>query len=288
MQSVILHSGCKINLTLKILGRRPDGRHDLETLFFPLDSPRDELEIFSEESGGFLLVSHNAEIDPTNNTLSKAYTLFSEASGFKPSLRVQLRKGVPSGAGLGGGSADAAVFLQWLNQEAKELALNDEQLLHLAANVGADVPFFLVNKSCWGRGIGDILTPCNAKQDLGLFGLTLLLICPTLQVSTAWAYSIFDQYQAKNHLTNVLKLAKQPSSLQENGFYFENSFESPVFQILSELEELKRQLLRLGASVALMSGSGASFFALYRDFGKAQDALNILQTSKVAVYCHAL
>ncbi len=339
MQKTILRSGCKINLTLRILNRRADGLHNLDTVFFPLSEPHDELILdhlpdFSEhpdrsdggskdrcrgtdgkqESETFVLErvtfrdaivsdslpsglsrSNTPDLDLRKNTLTTAYTLFATASGFRPRLRATLIKGVPSGAGLGGGSADAASLLLWLNARAAQadLALPPPALADIAAQVGADVPFFLGGKPCRGRGIGTDLDPCDPVNDLGLAGWGLLLLCPAVQVSTPRAYAAYDTWQdsilTRSSETDIQRhLLHTGETGKDRVFWFENSFECPVFQALPELARLKTRLLREGAAAAVMSGSGASLFALFRRSHKAFHVAQRLRESGMVTYCHTL
>lgn len=328
MNTTTLRSGCKINLTLRICGRLPDGRHELDTIFFPLSEPWDELvirpadpcgsgESGPEDSGaapGLVLEEvvfrHGrppTEDDPAraidlkNNTLTKACELFGAASGFRPALRATLFKGVPSGAGLGGGSADAAALLLWLNASAAACGrgLDEAALTRVAAAVGADTPFFLSSTPCRGTGAGDRLVPCDPVRDFGLAGYGLLLVCPAVHVSTAWAYAAFDAWAearraGRFRLTAPAETAMhtypfQGRETRSGGvFWFENSFEAPVFQAWPELARLKARLLREGAGAAVMSGSGAAMFALFRQPDKAVVLAERLRESGMAAYSRIL
>lgn len=132
METAALRIGCKVNLTLRITGVRPNGWHELDTVFLPLDEPSDTLRLALRPRGGLALHCAEPGIDPENNTLTKAYRLFAEASGFRPGVEAVLEKGIPHGAGLGGGSADAAALLGWLNARAPE-PLPLPELVGLAA-----------------------------------------------------------------------------------------------------------------------------------------------------------
>ncbi len=181
--------GCKINIFLKILGRRNDGYHELSTLFWPMPEPHDELKI-TWGGEGITVLCGEAGIDPRSNTLTKAYGLYSAAKGRAPGCTVRLIKGVPSGAGLGGGSADAAALLLRLNAVASG-PLNEEEMLRIAASVGADVPFFLQSEPCFAEGVVEKLIPFKGPARRGYF----LLVCPDVKVSTANAYSLWDAAQ---------------------------------------------------------------------------------------------
>ncbi|MDE7065926.1 MAG: 4-(cytidine 5'-diphospho)-2-C-methyl-D-erythritol kinase, partial [Desulfovibrionaceae bacterium] len=179
-----LHAGCKINLGLHITGVRADGYHELDSLFYPLPEPHDTLHIRENAVPGLTLECSRTDIDPRRNTVTRAYAAFSAATDFSPALQVVLEKGIPQGAGLGGGSADAGALLRALNAWAP-VPLREAELVNVAAAVGADVPFFLYNRPCRVRGIGERMTPCEPD----LSGLHLLLLCPDVHISTPWAYA---------------------------------------------------------------------------------------------------
>jgi 4-diphosphocytidyl-2-C-methyl-D-erythritol kinase len=209
-------------------------------------------------------------IDSADNTLTRAWAVFAQACGFSPALTLRLRKGIPQGAGLGGGSADAAALLQWLNAHAPR-PLPAERLPALAATVGADVPFFLYNTPCRATGIGDRLTPCASP----LKGWTLVLVCPPEQVSTPWAYRAYD---ARTHaaLTGCAAQAINLGSLYtdrpKGSLLLRNDFEPVVFEAFAAVRACTERLLRLGAQGAVMSGSGASVLGLFRRQAEAQKA----------------
>lgn len=293
-----LTSGCKINLWLRIVGKRADGMHELDTLFFPLSQPQDRL-VLQREGSDFVLEDVQfqpeikpVEIDPKQNTLLKAWNLFGLASGFALGLRARLTKGVPAGAGLGGGSADAAALLQWLNTQAATYgkSLNAEKLADIALKVGADVPFFLLNRPCLAKGVGEILTPCDPIHDFGLAGYSLVVVCPNISISTPEAYAKFDAWQRSKHLTKNQKMATENCSFSKTALrkLCENSFEEPMVQEWSELGAIKTLLLGKGAEVALLSGSGSAMFALFQRSGDAQNALESLRNLGMAVFCRSL
>ena len=215
-----LRAGCKINLGLRIVGRRSDGWHELDTLFVALPAPWDELRfrLRPEDGAGLRLCCATPGIDPERNTLSRAFARYAAATGFGPALDVELIKGVPMGAGLGGGSADAAALLLALQEGARQAAsgaagpLSAVALNELAAEVGADVPFFLragisredgskTPPDCvptagaagqvWrATGIGENLAP--AALPVWAQGRGLLLLCPKVHVATPWAFAAWD------------------------------------------------------------------------------------------------
>lgn len=267
--SLTLRAGCKVNFFLRVTGKRPDGYHTLESLFLPLSYPYDELHITEASGTGLSLSCSLPELDPQRNTVFKAYTLYADATGFAPGLAVHLQKGIPHGAGLGGGSADAAVLLRYLNERtAAENApsMTMEQMTVLAARVGADVPFFLRSVPALAGGIGDELTPVPHPVP----GWSLVLVCPPLRVSTAWAFSAWDNREKQDFFLRTLTIPGENDRKPiVHGHWLENSFEAVVFRIHPELEELKKQLLVLGADAALMSGTGSSVFGLFKQRERA-------------------
>ncbi|HBW16896.1 MAG TPA: 4-(cytidine 5'-diphospho)-2-C-methyl-D-erythritol kinase [Desulfovibrio sp.] len=283
--AVTLRSGCKVNLDLHITSRRDDGYHEIDSLFLPLEEPHDELVVTVGDAPGITVTCAIQGIDPTRNTVTRAYDAYAEASGFRPPLRVELRKGVPHGAGLGGGSANAAAILNHLESIAPH-PLGRETLCRLAARIGADVPFFIHAVPCRASGIGEIITPVAWPYK----GFTLLLACPQVQVSTAWAYGALDaaeekQLRVRGCLTTG-GVADRNSFSRES--WLHNSFEPVVFASHPELRSLKEALLRHGAAAALMSGSGASVFALFRRREDAEAAFEQLKGHDIRVYQHLL
>jgi len=276
-QEETIRTGGKINLFLFITGRRENGYHELATLFVRLPEPQDTL-IFRPSSHGEGVQVHCdvPGIDPASNTLTKAWRLYAEATGFAPALNVELIKGIPHGAGLGGGSADGAEVLAWLQRHAPE-PLCSEKLNEIAARVGADVPFFLQEGPCLAEGIGDKLTPF----DPGLNGRYGLLLCPGVHVDTAWAYAAWDAERASFPLTEKTKADKYNRSSCQT-FYGRNDFETVVFGAHPVLSALKEQLLQCGADIAGMSGSGSSLFGLFQSRELAVRAVEHFRKGKDA------
>lgn len=265
----------KINLFLFITGILPSGYHELKTLFLPLTEPRDELVFRPAAGEGGLRVCCDVEgIDPERNTLTRAYDLYAQASGFAPAVDVKLIKGIPHGAGLGGGSSDAACVLRWLQRHAPQ-PLPEKELYSLAARVGADVPFFLLNRPCLAEGIGERLSPVES----GVEGFSCLLLCPPVRVNTAWAYAAWDKERASFSLTEKTKADKNNRSSCQS-FYGMNDFEPVIFAAHPSLAALKARLLKEGADIAGMSGSGSTLFGLFRDSGRAAQAAAVLRDQK--------
>lgn len=254
---------CKINLGLRVLGLRSDGYHEIESFFYPLDYPCDTLLFRESAAGNFSLSFDAAGIDPQNNTMSKAYRLFADACPELPGLELVVQKRIPQGAGLGGGSSDAASLLLWLNKRVPR-PLCAKKLSQIAAEVGADVPFFLNPRPSLVCGIGEKI---QARPFCGK-GLWLVLCCPKQGISTAWAFAAFDRLKRQQK-----SLTKRP--LTDNGFALkeqDNDLAHAVFAAYPELSELRERLLAFGASTASMSGSGSSIYGIFRSEARAKKA----------------
>jgi 4-diphosphocytidyl-2-C-methyl-D-erythritol kinase len=262
---VVLRPGCKVNLNLAIVGVHPDGYHELDSLFYPLSSPCDILTISRGGKPGLEVACSRTGLADKGNILYAAYDAWSQRMGYAPCLNVYLQKNIPVGGGLGGGSSDAAMFLKWLNDTAKDAGLSQEQLARLARDLGADVPFFLVNHPSRARGRGERLQ----KVDLDLSGYYHLLICPQVHVSTAWAYGTWDKMlrsageekKSSRILTMHSRAVRKPSSRRHLVLY--NDFERVVFPVHPSLYRLKLAMIALRACGCVMSGSGASLVAFF-------------------------
>jgi len=281
-----LRIGCKVNLYLEITGVRENGYHELESLFYPVSEPHDTLELaLAEDAPGLVLTCSDKALETPSNLVAKAYEAFAAASGWRPGLRAHLDKSIPSGAGLGGGSADAAALLGWLNENAGDKALGAEELSALAAKLGADVPFFLLNRPAWATGIGEILEPAHGS----LSGLTMLVAVPSERVNTAWAYAEWDRlhgFQAGKGftapLTRLCPATMRPFCV--SGTFTANSFEPVVFSHFPAVRLLKERMLALGAAAAGMSGSGSAVFGIFRHAAWADAAASVLEGPDTAVF----
>ena len=258
-------SPCKINLLLNILGRRPDGFHELETIFQPVNL-WDELEF---ERGGqevFMTCSHPGLPTDASNLVVRAARAFLVAANIREGVRIHLEKRIPMAAGLGGGSSNAAATLLGLN-ELFGGPLAVPQLHILATQLGSDVPFFLQPKPALGIGRGERIEP------LGFFpalrGAFVLLIHPGFGVSTAWAYQQLARFPAALHgqpgrAQRLVELL-QKADVTTAGPAFYNSLEAPVLEKYPLLAMFQEQLREQGARATLMSGSGSTTFALAAD-----------------------
>lgn len=292
-EAVHLKTGCKINLFLNICRLRADGYHELQTLFYPLSEPFDNIYVRPLElagQGGLVLDCPALPgLKNERTTLHKALEAFNKATGRDDSYEVWLDKQVPAGAGLGGGSANAAGFLRYLNTRSGVPVLSEEKLLGVAAKVGADVPFFLMDGPALAEGIGEKLS----LKDISLSGFFLVLVCPGIHVSTPWAYKEWDRlteagenWENSLHtyfyqlLTSREGTATKPASDSKESCafcwpWFYNNLEQAVFPAHPEIAAIKEELFRAGARAALMSGSGSSVFGLFDSLEKAQIAANL-------------
>ena len=278
-----LRAGCKINLNLFITGVRPDGWHELDSLFAPLPEPHDILRLYPADGPGLTVACDVPGIDPARNTLTRAYELFAAAGGFAPGINVRLDKGIPHGAGLGGASSDAAALLLWLNAAAPQ-PLSAEALRAVAVRVGADVPFFLLNAPCRALGVGDVLTPCQT----GLAGWHLVLVCPPARVSTPWAYKAFDAAQEALTACGARNIRQPAFGAGWPGVPLVNDFEPVVFAAHPAVRACKEHLLACGADGAVMSGSGAAAMGLFRRKTTADAAQRACISRYGAAWAHAL
>lgn len=266
MSTATLTCGCKVNLGLRITGVREDGYHLLDSLFWPLPEPHDTLEVATRPGSG-ITVRLDADFDPADNTLTKAHAAFAAAVPDAPGVDLRLTKRIPMGAGLGGGSADAACLLRWLNTQVAQ-PLDDNALAAVALKVGADCPFFLRDRPCRVQGIGEIITPYTGPAPAE----ELLLVCPDVGVSTVWAYRRHDELlRGQGHgqgqgLTKAAVAASNHNSFPADALLV-NDLEPAVFGRYPQLAAIKAQLLELGARAACMSGSGASILGLFAKGG---------------------
>ena len=251
---MLFFPNCKINLGLRILRRRPDGYHDLETIFYPLPL-KDSLECIRIDASSPVFSGYGLPIpgDPDNNLCLKAWRLLKADFPTLPAVHLHLLKNIPIGAGLGGGSADGAWTLRGLNTQF-HLGLSQDQLLQYAAQLGSDCPFFILNTPCLGGGRGEQLQPIT----LDLSRYTFVLVDPGIHISTAQAFSLCTPAENPVPLKTIIS---QPIETWPDTLH--NDFESPVFQLHPELRTIKDTLYAQGASYASLTGSGSSFFGIF-------------------------
>ena len=251
----------KINLGLNVVEKRPDGYHNLQTVFYPVPI-KDALEVqvmneaFPSDYDCDLKVTNiTIEGDEQRNLVVRAYQLLKQDFPTLPRIHTHLWKGIPTQAGMGGGSSDCAYMLLLLNQQF-HLGLTDEQLMQYAAKLGADCAFFILSRPCYAEGIGEKLQPI----DLSLSGYYIAVVRPDIPVPTKEAFSrIHPHYPAQN----CREMVKQPVETWRDTLI--NDFEESVFALHPEIGAIKQQLYDMGATYAAMSGSGSALFGLFEE-----------------------
>ena len=252
---MIVFPNIKINLGLSITEKRPDGYHNLETVFYPV-ALEDALEIraLPEADKKITLHQYGMEItgNPEDNLVAKAYSLLDKEFHLPP-VEIHLYKHIPSGAGLGGGSSDAAFMLKLLNGHF-HLNLSEEQLEIYAATLGADCAFFIKNKPVYAEGIGNIFSPI----ELSLKGYQIMIVKPDVFVSTREAFANSHPHHPEYPVKEVIR---RPVAEWKDTLI--NDFEASVFPQHPVIGEIKKELYNQGALYASMSGSGSSVFGLF-------------------------
>jgi len=275
---------CKINLGLRVLRKRDDGYHDLETVFYPIPV-NDILEVIESRESGVgsresrqqpehhsRLTTHHSRtwmfdtgsfrfnqtgltIDGKfdDNLCLKAYYLLKKEFPLLPTIQMHLHKNIPMGAGLGGGSSDGAFALKLLNEKFA-LNLDTEQLTAFASELGSDCPFFIQNKPCFASGRGEKLQAI----ELDLSAYSFLIVSPGIHISTALAFSKVKPAIPEYSIKDII--SKPPSNWKDELL---NDFEESVFGEYPQIRNIKNELYKLGAIYASMTGSGSSVFGLF-------------------------
>ena len=257
---MLLYPNCKINIGLRVVRKREDGYHDLETIFFPVMGLHDELEVERVSDNGYSFIQEGLTVDcpAEDNLIIKCYQRMRAKYPQIGDVRIRFKKNIPFGAGLGGGSSDAAHMAIALN-EIFALGLTKEQLAEEVRPLGADCPFFIYNTPCYAEDIGDKLMPIS----LDLSGLRLIMIKPNCGVSTREAYSgIIRHPEVEGQIKQALQDRQSFADMRP---LLVNDFEQTVFLLHPEIAEIKQRLLDAGAVYAAMSGSGSTVFGLFQN-----------------------
>ena len=258
---MITHPIAKINLGLNVVERRPDGYHNLQTVFYPVPikdvlkvEPRSKSR--AEEPDCTLAVSNiQIEGDVQRNLVVRAYQLLKEDFPALPPVEASLEKNIPTQAGMGGGSSDCAFMIRLLN-ELFQLKLSDTKMMEYAARLGADCAFFVLSRPCYAEGIGEQLQPISLDLSEWYIGV----VRPNIPVPTKEAFSrIHPHYPA----LNCREAVKQPVETWRETLV--NDFEESVFALHPEIGAIKEQLYNIGATYAAMSGSGSALFGLFKE-----------------------
>lgn len=254
---MITFPNAKINLGLNIIEKRPDGYHNLETIFYPINL-QDALEVTRRENNDKEYTLHISgaplEGEPEDNLVVKAYKLLKkDYPGLLP-VDIHMYKHIPAGAGLGGGSSDAACMIKLLNDKFS-LGLSTERMEEYAVKLGADCASFIRNKPVFATGIGNLFEPV----ELSLKGYHIILIKPDIFVSTRDA---FAEIKPVRPAVSLKEIVKQPMETWKNSM--KNDFEDSVFKKFPEIAAIKDELYDLGAVYAAMSGSGSSVYGIFK------------------------
>ena len=274
---MVLFPNCKINLGLHVAGKRADGYHDLETVFYPVPL-KDAAEITTtaprKDHPEFDLTLTGTQIpgELSNNLCTKAWQLIKNDFPDIPAVRMHLHKAIPIGGGLGGGSADGAFTLILLNEELK-LNLSTEKLLAYALKLGSDCPFFILNKPCYATGRGENMEEINVP----LNGYHFVIIDPAIHISTAEAFR--DITISKNQFSSVREIVTQSPDTWEGNLV--NQFEEPVFKKHPQLRTIKQKLYDSGATYASMTGTGSCIYGIFHNSKKTA---NLLAGEKYRIY----
>ncbi len=261
----------KINLGLNIVGKRPDGYHDLETVFYPIPLC-DSLEILPAIGDHTVFNTSGLPIpgNPESNLVTRACELLSSrflsgqsqpvpSSSFiapiSPHFLVHLHKAIPMGAGLGGGSSDGAFAIKLLDQ-LMGLHLSAKEMERFALEIGSDAPFFIENKPVFATGRGDQFTPCS----IDLSGFYIVVVKPDVHLSTAEAYAMITPKQPVTPIHEVIT-----RGLDQWKELLTNDFEEPVFKRYPAIAQIKQELYEAGAAYASMTGSGSAVYGLFRE-----------------------
>ena len=254
---MISFPNAKINLGLNIFGKREDGFHDLETIFYPVKII-DALEIVENtdtEKITFTTTGNTVQGDPTDNLCVKAFHLIKNDFPKIPSAKMHLHKNIPMGAGLGGGSSDASAVLLLLNK-LFDLNISTKKLHEYALQLGSDCPFFITNKPCFASGRGEQLRAVG----IDLSNYKILVVHPAVHVNTALAFQGLEQsnFSLPGELqSNILR---DISTWQGT---VKNDFELSVFKQFPEIEAIKNKLYEAGAIYSSMSGSGSAVYGIF-------------------------
>lgn len=255
MKKLEINAPAKINIGLNILSKRNDGFHNIETVFYPINLF--DVLIFTQ-SDHFSFTCSNPEVTSSgNNSVLKAIELLEKYSGKKINVEVNLKKNIPIGAGMGGGSSDAAGTLLAMN-EFFSLGLNEQKLMELALEIGSDVPFFIKPFASFAESRGEKLTLIKLN-----ITFPILIVNPGIHVSTKWAYENIKPERNEISLKEILDKDEIDFTSINNSVV--NDFEDVVFQKHPEIKEVKDLLYKSGALFSLMTGSGSTVFGIFKD-----------------------
>lgn len=281
MNELTVHAPAKINLALKILRKRADGYHDIKSILQKV-SLYDTLSLKLSPLQGITVTADDPSIPTDSRNLAyRAAVLLLKQQKITPGISIHIKKRIPAGAGLGGGSSNAAATLTGLNKLLR-CNLTETELLRLGVEIGADVPFFIYDKpSALAEGIGEQLSPVTIQVPLWL-----VIVFPGFSISTKWAYENYRVLTNEGKNIRILRSFKQLNSVLH---ILINDLENVVTKQYPEIQEIKHTLIQAGACSSLMSGSGSSVFGIFPDEQQAQEALTLVSTPANRVFiAHSL
>ena len=258
MERIEIKAPAKINVGLNIVSKRADGFHNLETIFYQIHDLFDELIFEKSNKLELILIDKNENLE-TDNIIIKAIKLLEQKTRQKLTPKITLKKNIPIGAGLGGGSSDAASTLKAIN-ELYKLNYSTEELKSFALELGSDVPLFLCNYPTIGKSRGELLEKTELKIDY-----PILLVNPGIHISTKEAFS---NIIPKQNLFNYSEIYEHEISVWNRKLV--NDFETSVFNRYPEIEKIKTKLNENGAMFSLMSGTGSTVYGIFESYEKAK------------------
>lgn len=255
MDEIVVKSPAKINIGLNIISKREDGFHNLETIFYPLNL-FDEIRFTKSKNFSFNSNDENLNKE-TTNLIIRAKELLENEFGISILVDVFLHKNIPIGAGLGGGSSNAASTLTSLIK-LFNVKIGNDHLSNLALKLGSDVPYFLNPVPCFAESRGEILIPVNLKLDK-----YILVVNPGIHVATKWAFGLIKPKMPAYSLKSLI--SKSKIEIEEVMRLASNDFEKIVFQHFPEIKKIKEKMLHFGAKHCMMTGTGSTVWALFED-----------------------
>lgn len=262
MAHIKVKSPAKINIGLNIIRRREDGFHDLETIFYPLNI-FDEITFTKSDNFSFTSNDELLNREPTN-LIIKAKEELEKISGKMFNVKTELKKNIPIGAGLGGGSSNAAITLKTLNSFLKP-ELEHTYLSEIALKLGSDVPYFLNPFPAFAESRGEIITPVNLKIEK-----PILIVNPDIHISTKWAFSQIKPLQPKASLKSLISFKE--ISIDDLKQIAVNDFEDVVFTEYPEIKNIKEVMIKSGAILSMMTGTGSTVFGIFENKKAAEEA----------------
>jgi len=281
LNELTVHAPAKINLALKILRKRADGYHDIKSILHKV-SLYDTLSLKLSPLQGITVTADDPSIPTDSRNLAyRAADFLLKQQKITPGISIHIKKRIPAGAGLGGGSSNAAATLTGLNKLLR-CNLTETELLSIGVEIGADVPFFIYDKpSALAEGIGEQLSPVTIQVPLWL-----VIVFPGFSISTKWAYENYRVLTNEGKNIRILRSFKQLNSVLH---ILINDLENVVTKQYPEIRKIKHTLIQAGACSSLMSGSGSSVFGIFPDEQQAQEALTLVSTPANRVFiAHSL